>query len=139
MSIPKAVLALRQCRPAISNGGTKVTEVQIKSVPMRILKLGWGFFILITVASYTANLAANLGRAPFFYYKILEAAEKCLWMGSVGGRSVGELVDWPAQPFDCEEMLDDGGPTLLRANTTEGPHYRGPTLLRANITEGQHY
>ena len=36
------------------------TDPDIKSVPMRCLKVGWSFFILIAIAAYTANLAAFL-------------------------------------------------------------------------------
>lgn len=40
------------------NAGSQVEETS--SAPSRVLKLGWAFFIIIALGSYTANLAAFL-------------------------------------------------------------------------------
>jgi hypothetical protein len=43
---------------AFVNGGAEIEDDS--SWPSRVLKLGWAFFIVIALGSYTANLAAFL-------------------------------------------------------------------------------
>jgi len=70
---------------AFVNGGAENEEDS--SWPSRVLKLGWAFFIVIALGSYTANLAAFLQgeRVPVKAWQSMEDA-------AAAGKVRGSLV-----------------------------------------------
>lgn len=75
-------------------GGGTVGIFDGASVPVRVLLLPWGFFIIVTLSAYTANLAAILGRVKLDvpFRNIEECVEgRCAFCSSAHAPTLEQL------------------------------------------------